>query len=225
MKKANKIVWGIVLIAAGLLFGINALGLAQVDIFFDGWWTLLIIIPCAVGLFTDSDKTGNIIGVIIGVLLFLCARDIMSFGLLMKLLFPAIIIVAGLKLIMSGVLSNKAGEIITAVKKNGSSPKSGFSIFGGQDVSFDGEIFESAELTAIFGGIECDLRRAVIEQDCAINVCAVFGGIDILVPDNVNVKLSATSIFGGSSNKKPSQKDAPTLYINGLCMFGGVEVK
>ena len=90
---------------------------------------------------------------------------------------------------------------------------------------FDGEIFESAELTAIFGGIECDLRRAVIEQDCAINVCAVFGGIDILVPDNVNVKLSATSIFGGSSNKKASQKDAPTLYINGLCMFGGVEVK
>ena len=37
MKKANKIVWGIVLIAAGLLFGINALGLAQVDIFCDGW--------------------------------------------------------------------------------------------------------------------------------------------------------------------------------------------
>jgi predicted membrane protein len=225
MKKANKIVWGIVLIAAGLLFGINALGLAQVDIFFDGWWTLLIIIPCAVGLFTDSDKTGNIIGLIIGVLLFLCARDIMSFGLLMKLIFPAIIIVAGLKLIMSGVLSNKAGEIITAVKKNGSAPKSGFAIFGGQDVSFDGEVFESAELTAIFGGIECDLRRAVIEQDCAINVCTVFDGIDLLVPDNVNVKISATSIFGGSSNKKTSQKDAPTLYINGLCMFGGVEVK
>ena len=38
MKKANKIVWGIVLIAAGLLFGINALGLAQVDIFFDGYY-------------------------------------------------------------------------------------------------------------------------------------------------------------------------------------------
>ena len=225
MKKASKVVLGIVLIAAGLLFGVNALGLAQVNIFFDGWWTLLIIIPCAVGLFTDSDKTGNIIGVVIGILLFLCARDILSFGLLMKLLFPAIIIVAGLKLIMSGVLSNKAGEIITAVKKSGSAPKSGFAIFGGQDVSFDGEVFESAELTAIFGGIECDLRKAVIEQDCAINLCAVFGGIDILVPDNLNVRVSATSIFGGSSNKKAPQKDAPTLYINGLCMFGGVEVK
>ena len=74
MKKNNSV--GIIL---GLLFLVIGGGyLAEVfglidnfTIFFDGWWTLLIIIPCTMGLFTESDKTGNIIGVIIGILLFL----------------------------------------------------------------------------------------------------------------------------------------------------------
>lgn len=60
MKKLSSILWGIVLIAAGVIFGLNALEIVDVNIFFDGWWTLFIIVPCAVGVFSDSDKTGNI---------------------------------------------------------------------------------------------------------------------------------------------------------------------
>ena len=64
MKKISSIIWGIVLIAAGALFALNALNITDIDIFFDGWWTLFIIVPCAVGLFTEYEKTGNIIGII-----------------------------------------------------------------------------------------------------------------------------------------------------------------
>lgn len=59
MKKISSVIWGIVLIAAGALFALNALNLTNIDIFFDGWWTLFIIVPCAVGLFTEREKTGN----------------------------------------------------------------------------------------------------------------------------------------------------------------------
>ena len=90
---------------------------------------------------------------------------------------------------------------------------------------YDGEVFEGAELTAVFGGIKCDLRNAVIDKDCAIQVSAIFGGIDILVPDNVNVKVSSNSIFGGVSNKTAVCQNAPTIYISGTCMFGGVDIK
>ena len=225
MKKASSVLWGIVLIAAGVIWALNEFNITNINVFFDGWWTLFIIIPCAIGLFNDSDKTGNIIGIVIGVLLLLGARNIISFEILWKLLLPIIIVVIGLKLIISGVCGNKANEIMTSIKKKGNTPKNGFALFSGQDLKFENEVFEGAELTAVFGGIECDLRGAVIEQDCAISVCAVFGGIDIIVPDNVNVKISATSIFGGASNKKSNRKDLPTVYVNGLCMFGGVEIK
>ena len=53
MKNISSVIWGIVLIVAGALFGLNALNITNIDIFFDGWWTLFIIVPCAVGLFTE----------------------------------------------------------------------------------------------------------------------------------------------------------------------------
>jgi len=225
MKKTGSVIWGIVLIAAGALFALNALNVTNVDVFFDGWWTLFIIVPCAVGLFTEREKTGNIIGIAIGVLLLLCCRDILSFSMLWKLLIPAIIVIIGLKMVFSGLFGNKANEIIDKIKQNGGETKVGCATFSGCDLNYGGEVFEGAELTAVFGGVDCTLKNAIIEKDCAIRVSAIFGGIDILVPDNVNVKVSSNCIFGGISNKTASHKDAPTIYVSGTCMFGGVEIK
>lgn len=225
MKKISSVIWGIVLIAVGAIFALNALNITKIEVFFDGWWTLFIIVPCAVGLFTDREKTGNIIGLAIGVFLLLCCQDILSFSMLWKLFVPAIIVLIGLKLIFNGLFGNKANEIIAKIKRNGGELKAACATFSGCDLNYDGEIFEGAELTAVFGGVECDLRNAVIEKDCAIQVSAIFGGIDILVSDTVNVKVNSNCIFGGISNKTSVHNGAPTIYVNGTCMFGGVEIK
>ena len=192
---------------------------------FDGWWTLFIIVPCTIGLFTEREKTGNIIGIAIGVFLLLCCRDILSFSMIWKLLVPVIIVVVGLKLVFSGLFGNKANEIISKIKQEGGQTKVGCATFSGCDMRYDNEVFEGAELTATFGGLECDLRNAIIEKDCAIKVTALFGGIDIMVPNNVNVKVSSNSIFGGISNKTSVHQNAPTIYVSGTCMFGGVDIK
>ena len=225
MKKASSILWGIVLIAAGVIWALNEFNLTDINFFFDGWWTLFIIVPCGIGLFTEREKTGNIIGIAIGVFLLLCCQEILSFSMLWKLLVPAVIVIIGLKMVLTGLFGNKANEIIKQMKQEGKQPKSGFAAFSGRDMHYDGEVFEGAELTAVFGGIKCDLRNAVIDKDCAIQVSAIFGGIDILVPDNVNVKVSSNSIFGGISNKTAVCQNAPTIYISGTCMFGGVDIK
>lgn len=195
--------------------------------FFDGWWTLIIIIPCLIGLFTDREKTGNLIGICIGVFLLLCCQDIISFDILWKLLLPAIIIFIGIKLIFNGLFGNKSSEILKSMKERGAELKNGSATFSETNVSFDGEVFQGAELNAVFGSVKCDLCTAVIQQDCVINASAIFGGIDIIVPDNVNIKINSNSVFGGVSNKKhdkPKDNDY-TLYINATCMFGGVDIK
>lgn len=225
MKKISNVIWGIVLIAAGAVFALNELNITNINIFFDGWWTLFIIVPCAVGLFTEREKTGNIIGIAIGVFLLLCCQDILSFSMLWKLLVPAIIVIVGLKMVLTGLFGNKANEIMKQLKLEGKQPRSGFAAFSGSDLNYDGEVFEGAELTAVFGGVECDLRNAIIEKDCAIQVSAIFGGIDVFVPAGINVKVNANSIFGGVSNKTAIHQNAPTIYISGTCMFGGVEIK
>lgn len=225
MKQLKKIVWGIILIAAGVLFALNALNITDINIFFDGWWTLFIIVPCTAGLITERDKTGNLIGIVIGVFLLLCCRDILSFDLFWKLLIPFAIVAIGLKMIFSGIFGNKANDILTNMRNRGARPVTGCAAFSGSNLDFTNQLFEGAELTAAFGGVKCDLRNAIIDQDAAIHVTAAFGSIDILVPDGVNVKTSTLSLFGGVTNKTSSRKNAPTIYISGTCMFGGVDIK
>ena len=74
--KLSNILWGLVLILIGIIFGLNALDIADINIFFDGWWTLFIIVPCFIDLFKDRDKSGNIIGLIIGICLLLGCQNI-----------------------------------------------------------------------------------------------------------------------------------------------------
>ena len=50
MKQFRSIIWGIAIIALGVILGGNALGWFSIDIFFDGWWTLFIIVPSAIKL-------------------------------------------------------------------------------------------------------------------------------------------------------------------------------
>lgn len=225
MKNMTKVLWGVVLLAAGVIFALNALGVTTIDVWFPGWWTLFIIIPCLVGLVTEKDKGGNLVGLGIGVALLLSQLKIIDISLVWNLIIPAVLIVIAIKMIIQGVRKNKAEEIIDEAKKTGDVP-SGFAAFSGTDMNFDGRVFEGAELNAIFGGVECNLRGAIIEKDCAIKLSAIFGGIDIIVPDNVNVKVNTTSIFGGVSDKTVHNPDAKaTIYISGLCLFGGADIK
>jgi predicted membrane protein len=133
--------------------------------------------------------------------------------------------IIGLKMIFSALFGNKANQILKQLKENGNVPQSGHATFSGCTLNYQDQVFEGAELSAVFGGVKCDLREAVIEKDCAIEVSAIFGGIDILVPKHINVKVNSTCIFGGISNKTKPNAGAPTLYITGTCMFGGVDIK
>ena len=226
MKKVSNILWGLVLVAIGAVFALKAFGV-DLDVFFKGWWTLFIIVPCAIGLFTEREKLGNLIGIGIGVLLLLAARDVISFGLIWKLAVPAIIILIGLKMIFGGLFNRKSNEVYRKLKEDGKTLRNGSAVFSGSDMKFAGEVFEGAELNAIFGAVTCDLRGAVIQSDVVINASAVFGGIDIIVPDGVNVKVASNSIFGGVSekNKTPFAENVPTVYINATCIFGGLDIK
>ncbi len=226
MDKVKKVIWGLLLVAAGVLLGLNSLGLTEFTLFFNGWWTLFLIVPCGVGLITERSKMGNLIGVAIGVFLLLCCQDVLDFDMVWKLIVPVGIVLIGGNMVWKALRGNRANAILGEMKAQGNPPRTGYAAFTGCDLKFDGEPFDGAELTAIFGGVECDLREAIIDRDCAVSATAIFGGVDIKVPPHVNVKVSSNSIFGGVSNKARFDKNnTVTLYVTGNCMFGGVDIK
>lgn len=231
MKSINRIFWGILLVLAGVIFALNALKITDIDIFFDGWWAILfLVIPGVSGLITEKSKTGNLIVIAIGVILFLACQDVLPFDMLWKLILPVLIIVFGLRLIFRSSSDRETERVIRQLKATrgeSKAKKEYCATFSGQNLNFEGEVFESAELTAVFGGIECDLRGAAIHGDAFLELCAVFGGIDVFLPEGVNIKLNGSGLFGGVSDKvkRPFEAGRPTLYIRANCIFGGVDLK
>lgn len=225
MKKTSNLLWGLLFIIMGLIFGLNALEITNINIFFDGWWTLFIIIPSFIGLFKEKEKAGNIIGIIIGICLLLASNNIIRFEIIWKLMFPTILVILGLSLIFKDTINSKLKKEIKKISKT--NDKEYYATFGGQTLNYDKEEFKGCDLNAVFGGITCELQDAIIKEDTVINASSIFGMITIKVPKDVKVKITSTPIFGGVSDerKEKNNDSKKVLYINATCLFGGVEIK
>ena len=147
MKKVESILWGIVFIVLGLIIAGNVLGITNIKIFFNGWWTLFIIIPCFIGLFKNNRRIGNIIGLIIGVALLLACQGILRFDLVWRLLFPGILIIIGISFIFSDTIGGKISKEIKELNKNRNETNEYCATFSEQNVKFDDEKLTGADLT------------------------------------------------------------------------------
>ena len=103
MKKYTGAVIGVLIVLAGIILGLNSLGITNIDIFFAGWWTLLLIIPCTVGIIKGRDRTANIIGLVIGVVLLLAEQNVISYTMLAKLIIPVLVVYIGIVIIRGSV--------------------------------------------------------------------------------------------------------------------------
>ncbi|MDT8336290.1 MAG: DUF5668 domain-containing protein [Candidatus Izemoplasmatales bacterium] len=90
----NKKLFGILLIVLGGIFLLNKFNVFNFDIFFDGWWTLFLIIPAIMSMSKQGVTTGNTVLLIIGIVLLLWERGIDLQGFLV----PAVLIVLGISL-------------------------------------------------------------------------------------------------------------------------------
>ncbi len=227
MKNWKSIVIGIVLIGLGVLVGLHALDIVNFNIFFKGWWSLLIIVPCFIGLIRDDDKTGSVLGILLGVGLLLSAQEDISYKTLSKLVAPIILVVVGIAFIIKSIFNRDVNEKIKSINNTLGKDNKVSAVFAGQDINLVEKEFKGATLTSVFGGIDLDLRKAIFTSDTVINATCVFGGIDILVPENVKVVIKSTSVFGGVDQKRKNDKfdeNAYTVYVKASCVFGGMDI-
>jgi len=101
-------------------------------------------------------------------------------------------------------------------------------IFSGSGRSGEWRVVKEIKSVSIFGGCDIDFSEAIFTQrEVTVKVFCLFGGDNIYVPENVKVISKAFCIFGGIDNKIPSTDyiDAPTIYVEGLVIFGGINIK
>lgn len=229
-NRVGTIFLGLAFMLIGLGFMGDVFSWWSFELFFDGWWTLFIILPCISSIISRGPQFGNLFGLTIGGILLLGAQDVVPSHLIGELILPLIFILIGLAVLFRGRMNDTARKIAAEAQKtagsHGAQP-SYCAVFSGQKVSPIGERFEGCEVTAVFGGVDLHLENSIIDHDIVINATAIFGGVDIFLPASVKVVFSSTPIFGGVSNKRPYCGDdsAPTVCINAVTIFGGMDIK
>lgn len=215
MNKRN-LFWGIVLIVVGILFLGRNMNWWNFSIFFEGWWTLFLIVPSIISLVRKESMGTSFLILVLGVLMLLASQNVIEWSTIWKVFLPIIIMVVGLSIIF--------GNRKVKTKKVRGNAKEYVAIFSGVDEVIN-KIENDFKMTAVFGGIELDMRDVTLDSDLVIDCFTLFGGIDIRLPKDVKVEVNGLPIFGGVENKYRNNHEAKvTVYINHTTICGGVDL-
>lgn len=101
-------------------------------------------------------------------------------------------------------------------------------VFGGVERAGRWLVEPHTTVSILCGGVDLDLREAVLAQREVVFQCAViFGGLRIIVPPGVRVVNQANVFLGGVDLSKVdsvTDPSAPTIRITGTCLMGGIQV-
>lgn len=220
----GRILLGLVVVAVGVLFLLDSAGVLDAGEAIGDWWPAALI---ALGLLELSERphgaVSSLVLIAAGIVLLLFTTDVLDDDA-WDTIWPLAVIAGGVLVLTrwrgSGAPSGE--ELDAAITATG--------IFGGPHVRSSSQAFRRASLTAIFGGVTLDLRAArPAPEGATVTATAAFGGIDIVVPRGWRITTRSTPFFGGVDDKTDPvveiAADAPSLHVDALAVFGGVEVK
>lgn len=226
-RKGFGIVFGLILVAVGVLCALNGFGM-EINISLDGWWTLFIILPCIGGLFTDKDKLGSLLGLALGIFLFLAARNVIPYGMIWKQCVPILVVCIGIKLIFQSFRGEANTSENTKKEENEEGKTECMAAFCSRESNCSDENIKLAKIGAVFGGAKCNLSEAKFTEKAELDIFCAFGGAEVIVPENVELKINAFCLFGGVTDKravKKTEEACAVLEVNGFCLFGGADLK
>ncbi len=128
-------------------------------------------------------------------------------------------------------ISTVVRRVVTAKKEEYNrgnqyrSVKKYLNVFSGEKLDFTDKELGDMDFDTVFGGVDLDLSGARIDKDLHIRCRTIFGGFNLYVPSDVNVQIDCKSVAGGFCNPLVVKAGVPTIFISGLCAFGGINVQ
>lgn len=222
--KSNQQSWiAIGIIVVGAIFLLQSLNIMRLGHFIGEWWPLILIVAGFMKMQHDDRRNGAIL-FIAGLLLLSATLDFINWGSIFRL-WPLAILYVGVSMLLKS--KGKPGLSFSNISSSDDDYVHASAIFSGVEKAIHTDNFKGANVMALFGGVELDLRGVkAIETGCVINVTTLFGGAEIIVPENWNVIVTGTPIFGGIQDKtKGSAANSVNVTLNCTVAFGGLEVK
>jgi cell wall-active antibiotic response 4TMS protein YvqF len=219
-----QVLFGLLVIVAGVLFTLDNLGVVDAGQYLQYWPSALVAIGL-VKLWHAREGQGWVGGFFL-VLLggWMLLERVVAIRISLHDLWPLLFVFLGGYLVWKGL-----GGVRHGPAGDGHARFSALAIMSGVVRRSNTQAFEGADLTAIMGGCEIDLRQASIAPgtEAIIDVFAFWGGIDIKVPEDWLVITRAVPLMGGIEDKthSPVSPAARTLIIRGIVIMGGVTIK
>lgn len=227
---ASGIIFGGLIVAIGLFLLLDNLHIIRARDVWQFW--PLILVAFGLARIVESRSPARLLwgGLIAGVgaLLFLDNLDLLPPFLDFNVIWPVILIAFGGSMLFRAVERRKYLEGVSAIEDTGGN---WVAIFSGGKRRIDSGEFRHADVLAIFGGFQVDLRGATIPaEEAVIDVNALFGGVEIRVPETWTVLPKCIGVFGGIDDKTIPPKLEPgakvqRLVITGAAVFGGVSIR
>lgn len=224
--------FGIILILLGTGLLMDQMGYIDFGEILGIYWPLILIFLGISGLFDkNNSKLGSLILIAIGLMFQLNRLGIVDVNVF-RLFWPIVLILVGINIIFTkGIRKHPSPvepEKWSDENINMEDAIDLFVLFSGTTAINQSSQFKGGKATALFGGIDLDLRNAQLKDNRAfLEITSLFAGIEVKVPDHWRVEVQATPVFGGLDNTARSSTDpsAPTLKISGTVVFGGIDIK
>lgn len=227
-RLSSQVVIGLMVIAVGVIFTLDNLGIIYADDYLRFWPAALVLIGAVKVWHARRDGRGLAGGVIfLGIGSYMLINHLIYIRLDARAIFPLILVFLGGFMVWRGVFapSNRSRP------SDGLSRFSSLAVMGGCSRRTNSPAFEGADLTAIMGGCDIDLRDASIapNTEAIIDVFAFWGGIDLKVPEEWVVVNRVIPLMGGVDDKTrtPIAGSAPQkrLVVRGIVIMGGISIR
>jgi hypothetical protein len=223
-----QVVIGLLIIAVGVIFTLDNLGIIYAEDYLRYWPVALVLVGTVKVWQARLDGHGWFSGLLfLGVGSYMLIYRITYIRIDARELFPMFLVFLGGYMVYRGFFAGPG----TGRAADGMNRFSSLAVMGGAARRSNSPAFEGADLTAIMGGCDIDLRDASIapNTDAIIDVFAFWGGIDLKVPEDCTVVNRVVPLMGGVDDKSrtPIAGSAPAkrLVVRGIVIMGGVSIR
>jgi predicted membrane protein len=239
----GRLVFGFVVIALGVLFTLDNLGMLEAGEILR-WWPAALLaygLTRLTGLSGRQSMVPGVIFTLAGALLLLH-----EFGFVHVDpwdLWPVVLVVVGGSMVAGAMRRTRGADASMTIgtlrhaggadapAEPGATTDSTFSTFvmwSGVERKVVSPDFRGGDVTAIMGGAEIDLRQAKMPGGrTVIDLTVLWGGVDLYVPGDWTVTVEALPLMAGieDATRAPAGEIRGNLVVKGVVLMGGVEIK
>jgi predicted membrane protein len=238
-----QLIVGLLIIFVGVVYSLEELGLAPAVHYLRFWPTALIAIG-VVKMLQARDGGGAFAGLLFALVgVWLQAEELNIIHIRLWQIWPLALVLFGGFLVWQGLLGRRTQPETSvgaptypesdeptpspAFVTDANSRLSAMAILGGVSRGNNSRAFRGADVLAIMGGCQLDLRQAAIHGEAVIDVFTIWGGIEIRVPEDWTVASEILPLMGGVEDKTrpPQGATMHRLLLRGFAIMGGVEIK